>query len=331
MKANCKQKIAIILFVGSLFFFCLGSLLMPDREKSELEARNMTTTIRYSSIDQYLNREVFQSIEDYVSDQMIGRDWIQGLYADIQRLIGHRNINERIVLKNNQIVEIYQDNPDVVPYADKLDEINQRYQEADIPFLFVNTPVKASIVSEGEKWNGEPISNRKEVMQDYFKLLKERNIDTFDLTDTLQELYDAGINPYYSTDHHWNYKGVYSSYQTVIEQLNNRGMGLPVLEEEDFEVYTDNHDFYGSGVRTMGGTVLFSKRHDKVRVRYPKEGEFVLERNRKKTRSGNGEIFIDKSIYEENESRYLDYYNINLGGNNRKMLIQNKSFPEGKS
>lgn len=30
------------------------------------------------------------------------------------------------------------------------------------------------------------------------------------------------------------------------------------------------------------------------------------------------------------ESRYLDYYNINLGGNNRKILIQNQSLQEGK-
>lgn len=319
------QKASIILFVGTLGFLCFGSLLCPDRQRSELEARRMTQRIEYTSFSQYLDRSLFQNIENYVSDQMLGRDAIEGLYADIQRLTGHRYINNRILLKDGQIVEIYQNQQDIEGYAEIISKINKKYQQAAIPFLFVSTPVKASVVAQKETWQGQPISNREVEVRKFFKLLHDAEVDTLDLTKSMQNLYDNGINPYYKTDHHWNYQGVYAGYQSLMKALAEKGMSTAGLSETEFGIYTDFHKFYGSGLRTMGGTILFSGQYDTVRVRYPLNGTFRMEREGKEVKEGNGEIFIDSTIYEEQEDKYLDYYNIHLGGNCRKIIIHNQS------
>lgn len=330
MKHKKRNVAAVVLFVGCLMFFCVGSLFMPDRKRSVLEARKLTRHIKYTSLEQYLERDLFQNIENYVSDQMIGRDCMEGLYGDILRLTGHRNINDRIILKDNQIVEIYQTVPNYQSYIKKIDRINQFYEKNKIPFLMVNTPVKASIVAENETWQGKPISNRETVVNQYFAELKEKGVDTLDVTAVLKELYQKGQEPYYATDHHWNYKGVYAAYQELVKKLRIDGLSIPVLSEDDFEIYTDSHAFYGSGIRTIGGTVLFNRQHDQVSVRYPKYGNYELERYGKDALEGKGSIFVDTTIYQGNEEKYFDYYNIHLGGNQRKAVIRNKELSDGK-
>lgn len=323
-----KRKIdiiTIVLFICVITSVMLISIIVPDRDRSELEARELATDINCDSWKQYTSGKLFLSIENYVNDQIIFRDELQGLYTDFQRAMGKFEINNEFILDDGYIVDEMNRVPSYEKFADIIDTVAEKYADENIPFLFVATPTKADVLEYMNKRDYLQISNRRKYTNKYFSLLNEKGVSTLNLLDDIVRLSEEGIPLYYKTDHHWNYKGAYVGYKNIIEYINNSSdLDLTLYEELDFKLHKDNHKFYGSDMRKLGGTLFFNGSYDNVKTLLPKTGKFSLWRYKKGTKEGGSEIFLDYTIFEKDD-KYNGYHGINLGGNQKRMILHNYS------
>ena len=79
------------IFTGLICLFFLGMSLLyvvlPRRDFSPLEKRYLTQAPALEA-DALLNGSLGDEIEDYLADQMPGRDWFVGLNAYFERALG---------------------------------------------------------------------------------------------------------------------------------------------------------------------------------------------------------------------------------------------------
>ena len=68
---NILLTVLFCLFIGGMF---LGSLILPDRDFSQLENRKLAQTPALS-LENITTGKFMEDAEDYVNDQILGRDF----------------------------------------------------------------------------------------------------------------------------------------------------------------------------------------------------------------------------------------------------------------
>ena len=86
---NLLLTVLFCLFIGGMF---LGSLILPDRAFSQLENRNLEQAPKIS-LEAIDTGKFMEDAEDYVNDQIIGRDFWVALKAWSERLSGKQENN----------------------------------------------------------------------------------------------------------------------------------------------------------------------------------------------------------------------------------------------
>ena len=82
----------------------IGSAVLPDRDKSENENRFLTQAPSFS-IEDILSGEYQEKLEEYLSDQIIGRDnWVK-IRSSVLRSIGYNDINGVYILDDGRLIE----------------------------------------------------------------------------------------------------------------------------------------------------------------------------------------------------------------------------------
>ena len=74
---NILLTVLFCLFIGGMF---LGSLILPDRDFSQLENRKLAQTPALS-LENITTGKFMEDAEDYVNDQILGRDFWVALKA----------------------------------------------------------------------------------------------------------------------------------------------------------------------------------------------------------------------------------------------------------
>ena len=80
--------------------------------------------------------------------------------------------------------------------------------------------------------------------------LEDRGVPFLDMG----EVYDAQGHPdsyYASVDHHYTWYGAWAAYQEIMETLNDSGLDLPVLTEDDLDIQTLPNPCIGSRNRKL--------------------------------------------------------------------------------
>ena len=81
---NILLTVLFCLFIGGMF---LGSLILPDRDFSQLENRKLAQTPALS-LENITTGKFMEDAEDYVNDQILGRDFWVALKAWSERVSG---------------------------------------------------------------------------------------------------------------------------------------------------------------------------------------------------------------------------------------------------
>ena len=82
----------------------IGSAVLPDRDKSENENRFLTQAPSFS-IEDILSGEYQEKLEEYLSDQIIGRDnWVK-IRSSVLKSIGYNDINGVYILDDGRLIE----------------------------------------------------------------------------------------------------------------------------------------------------------------------------------------------------------------------------------
>lgn len=308
---NRKRKARIANLIGKIFILLLFlvmiiNVIVPDREKSELENRSLESRPRFN-LTTILSGDFMEQWEQYLSDQFVGRDTWRSLKVGLDRLGGARMENDIYIGKGGQLMENIEV-PDESQLAANLAGI-QNFAETyeDIPVTMMLVPDAACILSDRL-----PAFARVEDQRQMFSMAERELGDSVNWIDTVSILNNHKSEKlYYKTDHHWTTQGAFYVFQDAAKTL-----GIEGDVSDDFVSYTVTDSFNGV-LAACSGVGLDEK--EQIDIYAPTEGDDdvvvnYVDEGRKTT-----------SLYDSSKLETRDKYGVFLGGNTSVVDIRTVS------
>ena len=295
-----------LLLLGSVIFIAflsLGTFLLPDKAFSENENRYLQEAPE-ASVESILNGRFESQMEEYLSDQIIGREkWVEGKSLT-EAFAGVRDINGVYLCSGGRLTErITQAQFDWTQYGKNLlqiDQLKEHCAQKKIPLDLLMVPTAAYVYAEdlpdhalvfdeekafsqAEETVGESLVDIRGVLR------KEKSKDTF-----------------FKTDHHWTGYGAFLAYKAYREKLDDT---VSDLTYEDAEPQVLTGDFRGT---------LYSK------VLLNTSGVDVIETPALGKTASYKVTIADKtydSLYFDSWLEKKDKYAVYFGGNYDKVDI----------
>lgn len=301
------KKITITLFLVTILGLAFVTFVANDREFSEMENRTLSKKPEFSG-EKLLSGEFAESLETYLSDQLILKDYF-------------------VMLKNNS---------DLISGKDKLGEVyytGDRYirnfeenkQQISKNLLFINDWIKKNEISE-DKVSFVLIPTASYV---YNELLPESSMsDTEDYTFTMvSKLFNGKFvslkdtfegkktkDIYYKTDHHWTMEGAYYGYVDMMQALGKEAVSL-----EEFKEIKLEEKFLGS---LHSQAPLFNVEADEVVLYDYKDLDYII--------NYETEGYVRMSYICKDKFDVKDKYTALFGGNYGSLTITNNDNPDGE-
>ena len=237
---NIFLTVLFCLFIGGMF---LGSLILPDKTFSQMENRNLEQAPKLSW-NSVTSGEFMTKAEDYVNDQILGRDFWVALKAWSERLSGKQENNGVYFAKENTLISRVE-----TPAQSDLEKnagyVNALVDNVDVPVYFGIIPSAASIWADRLP-EGAPTADEKAIIDGLYQAVQTHTIDLYSVLAAHQS-----EELYYRTDHHWTSLGAYYGYTALMD-----AMGLDPVPLEAHGKVTVSDQFYGtlfssSGVRWL--------------------------------------------------------------------------------
>lgn len=295
-------------FLTALFCLFFGGLLvwhllLPDRERSEVENRALQQAPDFSWAA-VLDGSYMDDVEAYIADQFPLRDEWTGLKARSEQLLGKTEFNGVYLCGDTLISKVERPDQTLVDkslgYAAALSEKTEAAVYLGL------------IPSAAEVWRDRlPAGAESWDQAAFLQTAGELGLPTVDFHAALAA--HAGEPVFYRTDHHWTTLGAYYGYTAVMEAL-----GRPPLPRERFTPAAVSGDFNGTLYSTSG-----------VHWLEPDTMEFWVEEaglSVTSWRSGSPE---PAALYDRTYLAQKDKYSAFLGGNQPLCVIRNTEAPEG--
>lgn len=253
MKKINENKLLMFLFLGIVIGITLVNI------------KNMVTS--FENAQGKTLEEKFQSFENAYNTNFVGQYKFinaDGLYA---KLIGKRNVNGRIKLDNNRLVEVY-GAVDVTQQAANVVGLNSYLKSKDIPLLWVQAPSSINKYDKQLPIGIEDYSN--ENADKLLTALKDNGVTYLDIRENIKEDGIDYDSLFFTTDHHWRIEGAFYGYTQIVEELN-ANYGFNISEDKidinnyEKEVYEDW--FLGSCGKRTG---IYYAGIDDISLIYPK-------------------------------------------------------------
>ncbi len=233
MKKN--DLILIIPFLMFIFTFGLLYFFIPDIEFSESENKYLQQ-LPQVSLKSLMNGSFESDFEEYLSDQIAGRDfWVQCNTA-LLLASGQKDVNGVYVCDNGYLLEVF-DNLDIDRYEKQIAALNKFSTYVDVPVYFTISPNSVSVLSDNLPEFAVNYSQEKYISEFYKGLSSD--ITTINISDVLKEHSDDYI--FYKTDHHWTTYGAYLAFNEIISAL-----GHTPISEDDVVKTVVSEDFKGT-------------------------------------------------------------------------------------
>ncbi|MBO5426765.1 MAG: hypothetical protein J6A25_14755 [Lachnospiraceae bacterium] len=294
-----KNKVISILFIGYIFFFCIGSIIMKDRDFSEMENRSLQQFPELST-KTLLDGSFTEDFEKYMSDQIILKDTLVRIKDHENRLLGQSLINDVYFSEDDMLIKKYNN-----PYEQL--NVNLRYvnEFANLnPELNVTWLVapNSSYIYEDKLPSYATSYDQGEVMG-YLADSKAEEIRFIDCSKPLMEAKEEYI--YYNTDHHWTMNGAYIGYKTYCEAV-----GIEPMEKEDYDIVSGSKEFYGT---LYSNAPTFGAKMDEVILFNNPDGEYTVEYM--------DEGITTNTLYNMDNLEIKDKYTTYLDGNHSILKI----------
>lgn len=300
--------LSVILFVLMLGGMTLWSFLSPVRDYSDMENRTLAKKPKLSG-KAVLSGKYQKKYEKYLSDQIFLRDTWVGIYADMQRALGKKEVNGVYLGKNGYLIEKYSED-DFEPeqekaneeiLADFLNTCMDVYGNSHVSCLFI--PSKLEVLEKKMPDFAEEYSSEG-VVEEVKKRIDDGD-GVISLLDALKAHEDEYI--FYKTDHHWTTLGAYYGFETYKKM---RGESVPELSEYERENVYD--DFLGT---------TYNKAHvhtkpDEVTVFHKDEENRALQID-----ENDGELLSDSFYFRDAAEKGFDRYQLFFSKNTGKIEV----------
>ena len=308
---NRKRKARIANLIGKIFILLLFlvmiiNVIVPDREKSELENRSLESRPRFN-LTTILSGDFMEQWEQYLSDQFVGRDTWRSLKVGLDRLGGARMENDIYIGKGGQLMENIEvpDEEQLEANLTAIKDFSDTYE--NIPVTMMLVPDAACILSDSL-----PAFARVEDQRQMFSMAARELGDSVNWIDTVSILNNHKSEKlYYKTDHHWTTQGAFYVFQDAAKTL-----GIEGDVSDDFVSYTVTDSFNGV-LAASSGVGLDEK--EQIDIYAPTEGDDdvvvnYVDEGRKTT-----------SLYDSSKLETRDKYGVFLGGNTSVIDIRTVS------
>lgn len=293
-----SKKMSPILAV-CVVIVCVLNLLWPDAKTSSMENRSLQQfpTISLSSIN---DGQFFKDVNNWYSDQFVGRDqWIQLKYL-ISKMTGVKKIDDVYLGKGALIEDTSAVNEE--QKERNIQAINQFCIKSGKASYFLLAPNAVSVQSDKLPSFATPLDQNAQI-DDYLSKL-DASIQKVDVRDSFKEHKNEYL--YYKTDHHWTSLGSYYAYQAL-----SSSMDLGQTEISDYHVYPVSTDFKG----TLSGKVGSAFMEDQIDIYVPKENsEYIMTDETSRDSS--------RSIYSMDALHTKDQYTVFLSGNTGRISLE---------
>ena len=237
---NLFLTVLFCLFIGGVF---LGSVILPDKTFSPVENRNLAQAPNVSW-ENITSGKFMEDTEDYVNDQIIGRDFWVALKAWSERLSGKQENNGVYFAKEDTLISRV-DTPEQELLDENIGYVNALVDNVDVPVYFGIIPSAAEIWADRLP-AGAPTADEQAIIDRLYNAVQTHTVD---LSSVLAAHH--GEELYYRTDHHWTSLGAYYGYAALMD-----AMGLEAAPLDESRKVTVSEDFYGtlyssSGVRWL--------------------------------------------------------------------------------
>ena len=285
-------------FCGFLGLVLGASLVLPDKEFSDLENRNLSK-VPTLSVESVMDGKFMADAEDYTADHIVGRDFWVALKAWCERLSGKQE-NNGVYFAGEESLINHMDKPDMDKAIQSVGHINKLVGNVDVPVYFGLIPSAAQIWKERLP-EGAPTADESGLIDVLYSNSQAINLD---MESTLAAHKEEEI--YYRTDHHWSSLGAGYGANVLLE-----AMGLEPLDLESYEKTTVSDQFYGtifssSGVRWV--------RPDAIDIYIPEEGVKVTSNFTGKEEPG--EMYVESYLEKKDKYSYF------LGGNQPLCVLE---------
>lgn len=296
-----KQNLII---TGGFFTLCAGlaiaSILLPDQEISISERRKLTSFPEVT-LASLANGKFGSSFEDYALDHLAFRD----AFLDLRSLSGKYlfgNLDDNgIVEKEGSLIHLERKNENSVEYAAQVFERvwNKYLKDTDCKVYLSIIPDKAYFLQDDHL-----------AVMDYDAFLSDvcRRMDYakyIDITHTLS------LEDYYHTDPHWKQENLEKAVQALAQ-------GMDISLASDYQQYCALENFTG----TYAGQSALPAAKDALNVLYNPEMDdwhvYSYEKGKQ------------IPVYNEQDVKGLDPYNVFLSGNTGLLKIENPHGQKGR-
>ena len=302
----------VISFCTLIAILAAAFLIIPDREFSQQENRNLATLPKADS-EKFFSGEFAEEINTYFADQFPFRDMFVKLKsaAELAFLKGENNgvlySQNQLAVKDfnayESILNITEDTDRIYPetVSAQLKNIETLGENLQIPLVTVIPPRTIDIsdsVFDYDRPDGDLVFN-----------LMDENLGEesgyIDILDSFREKYKNGEYIYYRTDHHWTTLGAYYTYCEIMKAL---GKETSVIPKEAFTI-EEISEFSGT-TAARGNFPIYEK--DIIEI-------WHLEDDEQYEIIADGEIL--EGFYEKSYLETSDKYSVFLDGTHNLTTI----------
>lgn len=299
--SNKYNKLLTVLFCGFLGLVLVVSTVLPDKEFSEMENRNLSK-VPELSWESLKNGDFMSDAEDYTADHIVGRDFWVALKAWCERLSGKQENNGAYFAENGALINRVEE-PDMDKLLESVGHINKLVENVDVPVYFGIIPSAAEIWKEQLSF-GAPTADEWNISAQLFRVFDGIALN---MQYVLDEHKDEYI--YYHTDHHWTSLGAFYGANEIFDV-----MGLEPLKLEDYTPVTVSDSFNGTTFSSSGVRWL---EPDSIQTYIPEDGVKVTSYFTGKPEEG--ELYVEEFLEKK------DKYSFFLGGNQPLCVLESEN------
>lgn len=257
-----KQKINIVFI--SIFILCISlPCLFAHRDRngivSSMENRTLAS---YPSLwsESTLNKEYFVQFEDWLNDNLRGRNFLMEVNSTLQYQIFGRIVKSDVMqgkehwlfVKDSDMIEEYQrlnllSEKELDVYADKMQNLSDYLKNMGIEFYYFQCYSKEEIYPDKYVPGINRISTISRADQIVDTLQTKTDVKQIIVKEPLMEYADDMLYFQFIDLLHWNERGAYLGYQILMDTIREDFEQITVLQESDFLIKEEERsvDLYG--------------------------------------------------------------------------------------
>lgn len=206
-------------------------------------------------VQQDISFEIFvkKVQEGYISNDFAYKNAFLNLNGLFARLTGRRVLNEVAKLNNGMLGRTL-GNADTATLANGISSFSDYLSERNIPFLYVQVPVKESLDGQSYPMGVTFYGNKN--ADSLLLQLSAVGVETLDLRPMISQTPEM-LEQYFSkTDHHWNSDGAFVAFREILnclhELLPEGNIDLTCAQADQWERHCIDNWFLGSLGKRVG-------------------------------------------------------------------------------